>query len=89
MPKTKQIGRFHYGLEYALSHSDEEIQNTMKTLAKRNRLAREKRKEALKKMEMAKLKRQLKKELDTAFGKAIEKELGRRFRHLYCLRVKS
>ena len=77
---------FHYGLRYILNHSEEEVQNTVKMLAKRNRVARE---EALEKASMQKLKRQLKKELNTSFGKAIEKELDRRFRRLYKLRMKA
>jgi len=80
------MNNFHYGLRYVLNHSEKEVQDTVKMLAKRNRVARE---EALEKASMQKLKRQLKKELNTAFGKAIEKELGRRFRRLYQLRMKS
>jgi len=80
------MGNFHYGLRYVLNHSDKEIQDTIKVLTKRNRLARE---ESLKKAKMEKLKRQLRKELDTAFGKAIEEELDRRFNRLYRLRMKS
>ena len=63
------------------SHKAEIIE--VKTLAKKNRMAKEE------KASMQKLKRQLKKELNTSFGKAIEKELDRRFRRLYCLRMKS
>jgi len=80
------MNNFHYGLRYVLNHSEKEVQDTVKMLAKRNRMARE---EALEKASMQKLKRQLRKELNTAFGKAIEKELGRRFRRLYQLRMKS
>jgi len=80
------MNNFHYGLEYVLNHTDEEIQDMAKRLAKKNRIARE---DAVKKMEMQKLKRQLHNELNTAFGKAIEKELGRRFNRLYRLRMKS
>jgi len=80
------MNNFHYGLTYVLNHSEKEVQDTVKMLAKRNRVARE---EALEKASMQKLKRQLKKELNTAFGKAIEKELGRRFNRLYRLRMKA
>jgi len=80
------MNNFHYGLRYVLDHSEKEIQDTVKMLAKRNRVARE---EVLEKASMQKLKRQLRKELNTAFGKAIEKELGRRFNRLYRLRMKS
>jgi len=80
------MNNFHYGLMYVLNHSEKEVQDTVKMLAKRNRVARE---EALEKASMQKLKRQLKKELNTAFGKAIEKELGRRFNRLYRLRMKA
>jgi len=80
------MNNFHYGLRYVLDHSEKEVQDTVKMLAKRNRVARE---EALEKASMQKLKRQLRKELNTAFGKAIEKELGRRFNQLYRLRMKS
>ena len=55
----------------------------VKMIAKKNRMAKEE------KASMQKLKRQLKKELNTSFGKAIEKELDRRFKRLYCLRMKS
>ncbi|MHA1613317.1 MAG: hypothetical protein ACTSYJ_00560 [Candidatus Thorarchaeota archaeon] len=80
------MNNFHYGLRYVLDHSEEEVQDAVKMLAKRNRMARE---EALEKASMQKLKRQLQNELNTAFGKAIEKELGRRFRRLYQLRMKA
>jgi len=80
------MNNFHYGLRYVLNHSEKEVQDTVKMLAKRNRVARE---EALEKASMQKLKRQLQNELNTAFGKAIEKELGRRFRRLYKLRMKA
>jgi len=80
------MNNFHYGLRYVLNHSEKEVQDTVKMLAKRNRVARE---EALERASMQKLKRQLRKELNTAFGKAIEKELGRRFNRLYRLRMKT
>jgi len=63
------------------NHRTETI--AVKMIAKKNRMAKEE------KASMQKLKRQLKKELNTSFGKAIEKELDRRFRRLYCLRMKS
>jgi len=80
------MNNFHYGLRYVLDHSEKEVQDTVKMLAKRNRVARE---EALEKASMQRLKRQLRNELNTAFGKAIEKELGRRFNRLYRLRMKA
>jgi len=80
------MNNFHYGLRYVLDHSEKEVQDAAKILAKRNRVVRE---EALEKASMQKLKRQLQNELNTSFGKAIEKELDRRFKRLYCLRMKS
>jgi len=80
------MNNFHYGLRYVLDHSEKEVQDTVKMLAKRNRVSRE---EALEKASMQKLKRRLRNELNTALGKAIEKELNLRFRRLYRLRMKS
>lgn len=76
----------HYGIDFINSHSDEDVQEVIKALAKRNRMARE---EALRNQSMEKLQRQLKTSLNTAFGKAIEAEMNRRFRQLYKVRMKG
>jgi len=76
----------HFGLDFIRANGDEDVQEVIKELAKRNRRAKE---EILKKQKMAKLKRQLSDSIGTAFGKAVERELNRRFRSLHRLRMKG
>ena len=79
---------FHYGLEFVLSSSNEQIEDTVQRLErKQNRTKKANR--ANGKGSIKKLQRQLKNGVNSSAAKAIEAELNRKFRQLYRLRQKS
>jgi hypothetical protein len=74
----------HYGLEFVLDHAEAEVEDVARKLeAHRNRERK------LRAKSMRQLQDEFKKEFGTAFGKCIEREMDRRFRCLYRLRMKG
>ena len=84
MQTQKTKGRFHYGLEFAMSHSEVEIEEAIRKLE-----AKQNRQRAKERSKFYKLQEQLKAEIGTAFGKRIEAELDGKFRKLRNLRMKG